>query len=665
MTNPVLTELEFRLPNFAAATAADYRHAIETGMAREREGLATLAADQRPATVESVLGAWEDAGTPLLRALSAFFAVHACDARDDLEALYQEMAPRLAQHLDAIFLDRGLFERLVALEARIDADETPADEEDRYALAELLRRFRRSGIALDEAQQRRLQELNTRLAELGSRFASLNRSARNAGAVPVEEHELDGLTPDEVAALRNETGLSIALVNTTRQPLAAKLTDAGLRARLHQASVTRALSGEFDTRGVIVELARCRAERAALLGYPHHAALIVEEGCAKSVSAVEAMLVPLAQAALAKAREEATELRARYAELCPGVEFTTADWAFVESIVRRERYGFDEEELAGLLQVETVLDAVYASAHELYGLTFHRRTDLVGHTPDAEVFEVHEEDGTVLGLFIMDFWARPTKNGGAWMNNIVEQSLRDETLPVVTNNCNYTPGTTTITWDGVITMFHEFGHALHGLLAHSKYASRSGTNTPRDFVEFPSQVNEHWAWTPGRVLPADWIDRLKAADTFGQGYATAEAQISAVLDLMWHTTPLDELPASADEVEAFERAALERHGLADPFVPPRYRSQYFAHIWDGGYAASYYGYTWAEVMDADAVAWFEEQDSPVREAGERFRRTLLAPGGSVDPMQTYARFRGRDPELQPLLDRLGLALTRTVDEAQR
>lgn len=656
MTNPVLTELEFRLPDFAAATASDYRHAIELGMAKEREGLAALAADQSPATVEGVLGAWEDARATLSRALSAFFTVYACDARQDLEALHQEMAPRLAQHSDATFLDRSLFDRLTALETRIDAGETPADEEDRYALAELLRTFRRSGISLGEKQRDRLRELNTRLAELGSRFASLNRSARNTGAIAVEEHELDGLNPGEVATLRDEDGLRIALVNTTRQPLAAKLTDAGLRARLHQASVTRGLSGEFDTRGVVVELARCRAERAALLGYPHHAALAIEEGCAKTVEAVEAMLVPLAQAALAKARTEAAELRARYAELCPGTEFTAADWAFVETIVRRERFGFDEKELVKLLRVEAVLNAVYAAARELYGLTFHRRTDLVGHTPDAEVFEVHEEDGTVLGLFIMDFWARPTKNGGAWMTSIVEQSLRDEALPVVTNNCNYTPGTTTIIWNEVITMFHEFGHALHGLLSDSKYASRSGTNTPRDFVEFPSQVNEHWAWTPGRVLPAEWLDRLKAADAFGQGYATAEAQIAAVLDLAWHTTPLDELPTSADEVEAFEQAALARHGLVDPLVPPRYRSQYFAHIWSDAYASSYYGYAWAEVMDADAVAWFEEQSSSVRESGEHFRRTLLAPGGSVDPMQTYARFRGRGPELQPLLDRLGLTL---------
>lgn len=248
------------------------------------------------------------------------------------------------------------------------------------------------------------------------------------------------------------------------------------------------------------------------------------------------------------------------------------------------------------------------------------------------------------------------------MTNLVDQAHETGDLPIVTNNCNYTPATTTISWDDVITMFHEFGHALHGLLADTRYAGMSGTNTPRDFVEFPSQVNEHWAWTPGRVLPAEWLEKLEAASKFGQGYATAEVEISSLLDLVWHTTPLDELPTSADEVEDFERRALAKYDLVDDLVPPRYRTQYFAHIWGGGYAASYYGYAWSKVMDADAVAWFEENvdgDSPamsLREAGEHFRRTLLAPGGSVDPVETYRSFRGRDPELAPLLERLGLTI---------
>ena len=655
--NPVLTRrLPFQLPDFAAATPADYRAAFEEGMSGQLTSLAALRDDPAPATVENVLGAWEDAGSALLRAANAFFAVYASNSTPEIEAIEEEMAPRLAEHEDAIYLDKGLFARLQQLRGRADAGEVALDEQDEYALDETLRAFRRAGVALDDAGQSRLRELNRRLAELSSAFERLNREARNAGAVAVAESELGGLSDEEREALKTDDGYRIELVNTTQQPLAAKLTDAGLRRRLLAASTTRALGGEFDTRATLLEAARARAERAALLGYANHAEIVAEAGCAKTTDAIFEMLVPLAQAALAKAREEAAELGARYAELNPGAEFTAADWAFVESIVRRERFAFDEADLAEYLQVDRVLGAVYAAAEELYGLTFHPREDLIGHAPGTQSYEVHDADGSVVGLFVMDFWARPTKQGGAWMSNLVDQSTRDGALPVVTNNCNYSPTTTAITWDEVITMFHEFGHALHGLLADSRYASRSGANTPRDFVEFPSQVNEHWSWTPGRVLPAEWVERLTAASTFGQGYATAETEISSLLDLVWHTTPLAELPESVDDVEAFERAALERFGLVEPLVPPRYRSQYFAHIWGGGYASSYYGYAWAKVMDADAVAWFDEQDGPVREAGEHFRRTLLAPGGSVDPMETYRRFRGRDPQLQPLLDRLGLSL---------
>ncbi|MCG6566224.1 M3 family metallopeptidase [Tessaracoccus sp. ZS01] len=660
--NPVLTtELPFSLPDFANATPRDYHVAIEEGMRTQLGALAKLRGDGSPATVENLLAEWDAAQDVLLRAMNAFFAVYASDATDEMIAIEEEIAPRLAEHSDAIYLDRDLYARLQSLEARIANGETEADAQDRYALDELLRSFRRAGVALTDDEQTRLRAMNKRLAELSSRFETLNREARVAGGFAVTEAEITGLTEDEKAALKTDDGYRIELVNTTQQPLAAKLADAGVRRRLLEASTTRALSGEFDTRELVVEIARLRAERATLLGYPNHAAIVAEAGTAKTVDAILEMLVPLAQAALAKAVEESRDLRERYAELSPGAEFTAADWTFVEAIVRRERFAFDEAELGEYLQVDKVLKAVYAAAEELYGLTFTLREDLGGHVPGTQTYEVHDDEG-IIGLFVMDFWARPTKNGGAWMSNLVDQSDRTGDLPVVTNNCNYTPTTTAISWDDVITMFHEFGHALHGLLASSRYAGRSGANTPRDFVEFPSQVNEHWAWTPGRVLPAEWITKLEEASAFGQGYATAETELASLLDLVWHTTPLEELPTSADDVEGFERRALEKYGLVNELVPPRYRTQYFAHIWGGGYAASYYGYAWAKVMDADAVGWFTENtegDSPamtLRQAGEHFRRTLLAPGGSVDPMETYRSFRGRDPELAPLLARLGLTI---------
>lgn len=643
------------LPDFASYSAERYRDEIDQGMAHQTQTLAALRSDDAPATRENVLDVWEEARRPLNLVLSMFYSVKSADTTDELDAIAEEYASKLSAHDDEIYLDKGIYDRLQALQTRIDAGEAEADEQDRYHLAELLKDFERAGVALGEEEQARLRELNGRIAELSTTFERLNREARNVAGFAVEEDELEGLSPADVDALRTDDGLRLQLVNTTQQPLTAKLANADLRRRVLDASLTRGL-GEFDTRETLVELARVRAERATLLGYPSHAALVASKGTAKTTQAIEEMLIPLAQAALAKTREEAAELAEKYAELNPGATFTAADWQYVEAQLRKERFAFDESELDEYLTVEKVTEACYAAATELYGITFKLRDDLRGHVDDAQVYEVSNADGSPVGLFLMDLWARPTKNGGAWMTGINEVSTLSDELPIVTNNCNYRKTVPTVTWDEVITMFHEFGHALHGLFGKAKYPSRSGTSVPRDFVEFPSQVNEHWAWQPGRVLPAEWLEKLQAASEFGLGHAKAEALIAAVLDYAWHSTPLDELPSSADEVAAFEQSALERYGLADDICPPRYRTQYFAHIWGGGYAASYYGYTWAEVLDADAVAWFEEQGGGTRANGDHFRAKLLGPAGGVDPMQTYRTFRGRDPELQPLLDRLGLTL---------
>lgn len=647
--------LPYKLPDFAFATPEHYRAAFDAGMALQLEALDAVAADPAPPTEANVLEAWERSGVVLERALLAFFTVKSSDTSPALDELYATYLPRLAQHSDSIWLNRPLHERLVALEQRAAAGEVTLDEQAAWALGERLRSFRRAGVALPDADQDTLRRLNTRLAELGAEFERRNREARNAGAVVVTDAaRLAGLTDDEVAALRQEDGTyRLELVNTTRQPPASRLHDRELRRALYEASTTRASGGEFDTRGVIVDIARTRAERATLLGYPNHAALVVEQGCAKTLDAVEALMGPLGRAAARRAAEEASEFAGRFATIAPGERFQPWDWEYVAEIVRGERYAIDEDALGEFLEPQRVLDAVYAAAHDLYGITFEARPDLRGHTPDADVYEVRDADGSPVGLFLMDFWARPTKEGGAWMTSVVNQSHLLKTLPVVTNNCNYTRGQRSITWDGVITLFHEFGHALHGLFADSRYPSFSGAETPRDFVEFPSQVNEHWAWTPGRVVPAEWADKLRAAQRFNVGFERTESLAAALLDWTWHTTPLADLPASAEGVEAFEAAALARWGLASDLVPPRYRSPYFAHIWGAGYAASYYGYTWAEVMDADAVAWFEANGGGTRENGERFRRTLLAPGGSVDALETYRRFRGRDPEVGALLERLG------------
>ena len=660
-SNPFAADsvLPYKLPDFAAATPQHYRDAFDAGMAEQLAALDAVAADPAPASVANVLEAWERSDALLERALLAFWTVKSAFSSDEIDALYAASMPRLSAHADGIWLNRALYERLVELERRAAAGEVALDEQEAWALGERLRTFRRAGVALSDADQATLRGYNTRLAELGAEFERRNREARNAGAVLVTDAaRLAGLADDEIAALRQGDGTyRIDLVNTTRQPLASKLHDRGLRRALYEASTTRALSGEFDTRQVIVDIARTRAERAALLGYESHAALVVEQGCAKTVAAVEELMGPLGLAAARQAGAEASDFGERFEAIAPGERFEPWDWEYVAEIVRRERFALDEEALGEFLEPRRVLEAVYSAAHDLYGITFEERPDLVGHTPDAEVFEVRNADGSSVGLFVMDFWARPNKEGGAWMTSVVNQSHLLKTLPVVTNNCNYTRGQRAISWDGVITMFHEFGHALHGLFADSRYASFSGTSTQRDFVEFPSQVNEHWAWEPGRVIPAEWAGKLRAAERFNVGFTQGEFMAAALLDWTWHTTPLEGLPASAGEVEAFERAALQTWGLASDLVPPRYRSQYFSHIWGSGYAASYYGYKWAEVMDADAVAWFEEHGGGTRENGDWFRRTLLAPGGSVDAMETYRRFRGRDPEVGALLERLGFELT--------
>ena len=665
-SNPLAerSHLPYQLPDFAALAPGHFAEAFDAGMGEQLDALRALASDAEPPTVANVIEAWERSDALLQRAILPFGAMKSSNSNDELDALYAEYLPRLSAHSDAIFLDRTLYDRVSALAQRADAGEIDLDQQDAWWVGETIRTFRRAGVAADADAQARIRELNVRLAELGAAFEKSNRDGRVSGAVVVTDRaQLAGLTDVEIDGLASDDGTwRIQLVNTSQQPLTVKLHDRELRRRLYEASVSRCTHGEFDTRQTIVDIARARAERAALLGYEHHAALVAESGCAKTTGAVFDLMGPLGAAALAQARRDAGTLASKLAQIDPDATLAPWDWAYVAELVRKETHAFDEADVERYLQVDDVLAAVYAAANDLYGVTFTRRDDLVGHTPEAVVYEVHNADGTPLGLFVMDFWARPSKDGGAWMTSLVNQGHLTKTLPVVTNDCNYTASTTTISWDGVITMFHEFGHALHGLFADSRYPSRSGTSTPRDFVEFPSQVNEHWAREAGRVLPAEWLDRLSAASKFNQGFGTLELMAATLLDQSWHTTPLAELPASASEVEDFERRALESWGVAYDLVPPRYRSTYFSHIWGSGYSAGYYGYTWSQVMDADAVAWFDEHGGGTRENGDWFRTRLLAPGGSVDPIETYRSFRGRDPEVGPLLERLGLTLSAPAGE---
>jgi peptidyl-dipeptidase Dcp len=609
-----------------------------------------------------------------------FFNQSSADSTPGLEALEEEVAPLLAAHSDAIYLDRRLFARLEALRAAAEAGDLDLAPDTAWLLHRQHTQFVRAGVRLDDAAQARLRELNAEITRLETVFGRLLLAETNDSAVLVtDEAELDGLPEDaraaaaEAAARRGHEGAwLIDLILPTQQPALAQLTDRALRERLHTASVARGgRGGEHDTRATLLSLARLRAERARLLGYPHHAAYIAEDATAKTPEAVADILGRLAPAAVANARAEAADLEEALRRDVPGATLEAWDWAYYAEQVRKERRSLDDSSLRPYLELDRVLhDGVFRAAGELYGLTFTERADLVGYHPDVRVFEVTDADGTGLGLFLGDYWTRDSKRGGAWMNNLVDQSTLLGEAPVVVNNLNIPKppagSACLLTWDEVITLFHEFGHALHGLFSAVRYPSQSGTDVPRDFVEYPSQVNEMWAWEPailrayavhhvtGEPMPQEWVDTLIAARQDGEGFATTEYLAAALLDQAWYRLAPEDVPTDVAEVEAFEAAALERAGIAFAPVPPRYRTTYFNHVFGGGYSAGYYSYIWSEVLDADTVTWFEENGGLRRENGDAFRAKLLSRGGSVDPMQAFRDLRGRDPEIAPLLARRGL-----------
>ncbi|PUA80032.1 M3 family metallopeptidase [Nocardioides currus] len=679
MTNSLLSPstLPFALPDYAHLTDADFREAIEQGMSEHLVELDAIAGSTEPATVDNVLEAWERSGALLTRAMNAFWVAKAADTNDERDAIEEEIAPRLAQHEDAILLNADLYARLTQLRDRRDAGEVTLDPQETHLLAERLREFERGGIVLPEAEQARLRELNTELATLATKFDQLLVAGRNAAGVLVtDEAELDGLDDDQLAAAKEaaqekgQDGWLLTITNTTGQPVLGELNDRSLRERVHRASAERGLvAGEHDTRGVLLTMTRLRDERARLLGYPHHAAYAAEDGCAGSTDAVNDILGRLGPAAYDLVRARGEQLQAHLETIEPGATLEAWDWAYVDARLRQQEAALDQGALRPYLEFDRVLtEGVFAAATALYGITFARREDLVGYTADSRVYEVLEEDGSHLGAVVIDPYTRSTKQGGAWMTSIVDQSHLLDDSPVVTNTCNFPPpapgSPSLLSWDNVITLFHEFGHDLHGLLSDVRFPSRSGTAVPRDFVEFPSQVNEIWAREPsllaayarhhetGEPLPAELRDQLLG----GEGKETfryAELLGAMILDQAWYQSAADDLPADAEGVEDFELAALERAGVRYAPVPPRYRSAYFHHIFGGGYSAAYYSYLWSEIMDADTVAWFDDQGGMTREAGEHFRRTLLGPGGSLDAMDSYRTFRGGDPDLAHLLRRIG------------
>ena len=675
----VPSTLPYELPDYTAVRDEHYQPAIEAGMAEQLAELAAVAENPEPPTVPNVIEAWESSGQVFTRALNAFYTKQPADTNAVLDAVDESVAPQLAAHGDAIYLDRRLYDRLAALAVRVEAAEVELDPASAYWLERKLLAFERAGVNLPEADQAQLRTMNHRIAELQSAFGREALAGMNGGAVLVSDlAELDGLSQAEIDGAREraaETGHAegwlIELENTSAQRPLDVLTTRALRERIHHASVGRGLGGAHDTRAIIVELARLRAERAGLLGFTNHAAYVAADACAGTGTAVWDLLTRLAPAAATNAMDEATDMQPVWRRIEAEAPLAAWDWQYVSELLRTERYALDAAVLRPYLELERVLhEGVFAAANGLFGITFTERADLVGYNPEVRVFEVAEADGTAIGLFVADFYTRPGKQGGAWMNNLVDQNHLLGQLPVVANNSNLVKPPagqpTLMTWDDVITLFHEFGHALHGLLSDTKYRSQSGTETPRDFVEYPSQVNEMWALDEGllgryavhhetgRPMPAEWVATLRGSTLFQQGFKTTEYLAAALLDQVWHATPVEELPTDPEQVEAFERAALAKVGLDNPLVPPRYRSGYFRHIFEGGYDAGYYSYIWSEVLDADTAASITANGGLRRENGERYRRKLLARGGSIDAMDSFRDYRGQDPDIRHLLARRGL-----------
>ncbi len=676
--NPLIPEstLPFGLPPFDQIRDEHFLPAFEQGMEEHRAEVRVVASDPEPATFENTLAALERSGRMLKRVRLVFSNLVGAHTNDELEAIRTELAPKLAAHSDEIMLDGELFGRLEEVyEARHGLE---LSGEDLRLVERYYKSFVRAGARLSEEDKARLKKMNAELAQLQTRYSQNVLKEVNASFVVVDTvEELAGLSDAAIRSAAEAAGerelegkYVIPLMNTTGQPALASLENRALRERIMEASRARgSRGGEYDNRDIVSRVAKLRAERARLLGYENHAAYVLDDQMALTPEAVNQRLAKLTPPAVRNAMREAEGLRQMIEADGQDFELRVWDWPFYREKLRRAEYAFDEAAIRPYFEMWRVLEeGVFFAASRLFGITFEQRADLPTYHPDVRVYEVRDADGEALALFLADFWARPSKRGGAWMNSYVRQSKLFGDRPVIGNHMNATKPPagepTLLTLSEVRTMFHEFGHALHGLFSDVTYPFFSGTRVPRDFVEFPSQVFEMWMVWPevleryathhetGEAMPQALIDKVLALRLFDQGYRTTEYLAACLVDQALHQLAPDEVP-EPDEVMAFEADTLEAAGAALAEVPPRYRVTYFSHIF-GGYDAGYYAYIWAEVLDADAVEWFKENGGLTRENGEHYRRTVLSRGGSVDEPTQYREFRGRDARVEPLLERRGL-----------
>ena len=675
--NPLLKEstLPYHLPPFDQIKDEHFVPAMEAGMRDQLKEVDAVANNPEKPTFENTVVALERTGRSLDRAERTFSNLNACNTNPALQKIDKEMAPKLSAHRDAIHLNGKLFARIQQLYD--NRDKLGLDPESAYLLERYYKDFVRAGAKLSDSDKEKLKKINVELATLQTQFEQNVLKEKNASSIVVDRKEdLAGLSDNQMASVtaaakaeHKEGKFVIQSQNTTGQPLLGSLQNRQLRERIMRTSLARnSKGGEFDTRRVVLRTSQLRAEKAKLLGYANWAAYQLEDQTAKDVPTVNKLLGDLAPAAVANAKREAADMQKIVDQENGRFQVAAWDWDFYSEKVRKARYAFDESELRPYYELNhVILDGVFFAAGKLYGLTFKERHDLPVYQPDVRVFEVYDRDGQPLALFLGDYYARPSKRGGAWMNAYVQQSGLFATKPVVANHLNIPkppPGEPTLlTHDEVRTAFHEFGHALHGMFSNVKYPRFSGTSVPRDFVEYPSQVNEMWATWPevlknfakhyktGEPMPQALLDKVEAAEKFNQGYKTTEYLSASLLDQAWHQLGPPQIPTDAI---VFEKEALHKAGVDFPPVPPRYRSFYFSHAFAGGYSAGYYSYLWSEVLDADSVEWIKEHGGLKRENGDRFRETLLSRGGSADALSLFKNFTGRDPYIEPLLKRRGL-----------
>lgn len=673
--------LPYNLPPFDKIKESDFRPAFEAGMAAQRKEVDAIAHNAEAPSFDNTLVALERSGQELARTSSTFSNLTSSNTSDELDKIQAEMAPKLSAHQDAIFLDPALFARIDKLyqdRAKLGLDAESLRLLERYHVL-----FVRAGAKLSEADKDRLRKLNEQISSLTTQFQQTTLKATNDGAVVVDkESDLDGMPTDRIAAAAQAAKTRkldgkwvLTLMNTTTQPALAQLKNRELRERLYQASIARANGGTDDNTATVAQIVKLRADKAALLGYKDFASYALEDETAATPEAVNKMLAELAAGALVNARKDAAELQkladadAKANHLKP-FQLQPWDWAYYAEQLRQKRYAFDEAQVKPYFEMNHVLqDGVFYAAHELYGLTFKERTDLPVYQKDVRVFEVFNADGTPLALFLADYFARDNKQGGAWMSEYVSQSRLLGLKPVVINNLNLPKPPegqpVLMSFDDVNGMFHEFGHAIHGMFSSVQYPLFAGTATPPDFVEYPSQYNEMWSHDPqvlahyakhyqtGEPMPKELLDKVLAARKFNAGFTTGEYLAAAMLDQSWHQIAPGQTPEAKD-VMAFEAAALKKDNVDYALVPPRYHTSYFSHIFSNGYAAGYYAYIWSDVLAKDTEHWMNTHGGLKRENGDLLRAKVLSRGFSADPTSLFVDFYGKPPEVGPLLEARGL-----------